>query len=408
MSLLHHTLKNFYKIFCPFIFLFIFQSTPLASETIRVLLPVTSNKIKITFEKGEIFSDETESVDCRELQESDEISEIINKEKREHKLRPVIAVESRQSFDIKLNDGIMLTENRNVSGTSRRENIIDPNKKYRSLIFHNQSPTLEINGNFIKGDLEIRFVSGTFKIINVIDIEDYLKYTISKEMNPTWPIEALKAQAVLARTFVLKKKYLMKNCLYDIGFSALDQVYGSFKEDYLEVIQAVSSTSGEVLKYNGEIIDALYHSCCGGNTSSAKEIFGFDKPYLTSRPCPCRGECPYGKGWSYKMKISELQKIFGLNKIDNIVEENNQIKIIGNRKILLSKNAFRERIGFNQLKSSKYSLTFSKSELKISGSGFGHTVGLCQYGAKSMAEENKDYKEILLHYFNGVTIEKIY
>ncbi|MCX7959457.1 MAG: SpoIID/LytB domain-containing protein, partial [Deltaproteobacteria bacterium] len=353
----------------------------------------------ITLEKGKIFSVQGDNFECRDTEDSDEISGLIGKgtDKYQEKRILIESVESKKTFNITLKNNII-----------RMRTPTDSVEQFKTLIFQNDSSVIGINGNFIKGDIEIRLVSGTFKIINIVDVEEYLRHSISKEMNPGWPLEALKAQAVLARTYVLKKKYYSRNCLYDIGSTTIDQVYGTFSEDSLDIIQAVSGTSGEVLKYRGEIIDALYHSCCGGKTAGSGGIFGAEKPYLTEVDCSCRGECPFGKGWRYVVSSERIRKIFGLKKLEKISEDGGKIKISGDKNVVLSKNSFREKIGFGELKSSNFTFKFTDGEMKITGRGFGHGVGLCQYGAKRMAEEGKNYIEILKHYFKDVTIEKIY
>jgi len=176
----------------------------------------------------------------------------------------------------------------------------------------------------------------------------------------------------------------------------------------MEVLQAVSGTTGEVIKYNGKIVDALYHSCCGGRTSSSKEVFGSDTPYLQGVECDCKGDCPYGKGWNYRMKTKSLEKILGLSNIKKIQSESGRVIITADKNLVISKNSLREKVGYNLLKSSQYNVRLNSGEVVFEGRGFGHTVGLCQYGAKRMAEEGKDYIEIIKHYFKGVTIEKIY
>jgi stage II sporulation protein D len=396
MELLHYAFKNIYKIFLPFAIFCLLNYEADASEDIRVLLPLPSSRLNITIEKGGLYYSDEKGVECRLDSESDEIAELIKGNKEEEKRGPILIeeVRSRKSYELIIKDSITI---KGIKG------------EYKNLILKNAGTTIEINGRFLRGDVEIRYISGTFRLINQLDVEDYLKYTISKEMNPKWEIEALKAQAVLARTYVLKKKYKSRGCLYDIQSSTIDQVYGSFESDYIEVIQAVSDTAGEVIKYRGEIIDALYHSCCGGKTSNSKEVFGFERPYLVSVECECRGECPYGKGWSHKIRLPKLSSILGLQGIESVYEENERVIIKSGKKIsVFSKNSFREKIGFQVLKSSNFHIRMSKDEVLIEGIGFGHGVGLCQYGAKKMAEEGKNYREILYHYFKGTTIEKIY
>jgi len=397
-------LEKYHKIFIFTIAFASFLQNLHAVESIRVLMPFKEKSMKVVIKKGRILTSLNYREECSEISDTDDISEILSRREKptnlgkSEGLNEVEKIENERVIILSFEkDGIVLT------GTEKKQQAI-----FKSLLIENTGGTISINGRLLRGNFEIRFIDGKYRFINEIDIEEYLRYTISKEMSPNWPIEALKAQTVLARTYVLKRKYQSRNCLYDIGSDTIDQVYGAFSEDSIEVLQAVSGTRGEVIKYNGEIIDALYHSCCGGKTASSKEIFGFEKPYLMSVDCECKGNCPFGKGWNYRVNLKSLEKVLGVSKIKNIQTDGGRVIIVADKKLFLSKNSLREKIGYNVLKSSQYAIKLSSNEVVFEGSGFGHTVGLCQFGAKRMAEEGKDYIEILKHYFNGVTIEKIY
>ncbi len=390
--------ENIYKII-GFSLLFVLINIDLyASENLRVLLPLDNKQLEIILMRGKIYEISDNRSDCPQdiFNDNDEISSLINNntgKTNQTEMNLIEQIGEERKIKIILDDRIR------ISGH---------NNRYKSILIKNESGSMSFNKNFIRGDLEIRIVSGTLKLINIINLEEYLRYTISKEMNSLWPIEALKAQAVLARTYALKKKYKSKTCLYDIGVTTLDQVYGTYNEDSIEVLTAVSSTEGEVLKYNGEIIEAFYHSCCGGHTSDSKDIFGTDLPYLKANECVCNGNCSYGRGWSIKVKLEDISKLLGIKNIEAVKVKNNKVVINGEKNLSLTKNAFREKIGFTKLKSSNYSIRMEGKDIIVQGKGFGHTVGLCQYGAKKMAEEGVNYRDILLHYFRGVSIEKIY
>jgi|GEM_PF-902751 len=405
VALIHQIPEKYHKILILVLSYLIYSQNLYATESIRVLIPFKERSMKIVIKKGRILIPAPLKGECVNTTDTDDIGRIVSKKGREgesaggDKLIEVERIDGERTINLRLEaSGIVIT------GTEKK---ID--ERFESLLFENGGGTISINGKLLRGNLEIRLVGGgQYRFINEIDIEEYLRYTISREMNPLWPIEALKAQTVLARTYVLKKKYQSNNCLYDIGSSTLDQVYGGFNEDSMEVLQAVSGTTGEVIKYNGEIVDALYHSCCGGRTSSSKEVFGSDTPYLQGVECDCKGDCPYGKGWSYRMKTKSLEKILGLSNIKKIQSESGRVIITADKNLVISKNSLREKVGYNLLKSSQYNVRLNSGEVVFEGRGFGHTVGLCQYGAKRMAEEGKDYIEIIKHYFKGVTIEKIY
>jgi len=293
-----------------------------------------------------------------------------------------------------------------------------------------ERPSSNILKNFEKkyrGVLYIQKYNDIYFIINKIDIEEYLYGVVGKETDKNYPFEALKAQSICSRTIALKKIYenKEKNLPFDITSTMFHQVYGSCEDD--EVIKSVEETKGEVLLYNDKIPDIFFHACCGGKTVSPSEIWegsnilyikGVDDPYCESSPYT---------NWERKFSKMELSKILDLQEIKEIkISEKDssgrakKVKIfLSNGKIIyltghqlrMNINSKTTNIIFKNpklLPSTLFSIENTKDEIIFLGKGYGHGVGMCQWGAKVMAEKGFSYKEILSHYFPLLEIKNIY
>ena len=145
--------------------------------------------------------------------------------------------------------------------------------------------------------------------INRLPLETYLLGIVGSEMSPAWPIEALKAQAVAARTYAMQRRMMMRaaNKRYDLASSVLSQVYKGAERIRPSVIRAVKETRGEVLAYSHSLVEALFHSTCGGKTVAAHEAFGHRVPYLKPKTCQwCRPSSRYR--WRVALPIDEVSK----------------------------------------------------------------------------------------------------
>jgi stage II sporulation protein D len=290
-----------------------------------------------------------------------------------------------------------------------------------------------INGNVYPGKIVISEFSDIL-IVNHVKIEDYLKGVIPYEMGnlPENQIEALKAQAVAARSFVMAHR--KPNEPFDISTTIWDQVYGGVSKTDKIINKAVESTRGVVGTYHGKIIDAKYSSTCGGVTENNENIWvGKRIPYLRSvrdagwdRKDFCRfsphyrWERVYDKKDFFEVVKKQVQDFFGKTpgKIEWIRitkrTRTNRVRIIEINtdigKFYLEKDQIRRLFSDHRgsLKSLMFQIKVKSSQIIVAGKGYGHGVGMCQYGAMEMAKEGYHYKRILTHFYKGIRLKKLW
>ena len=254
-------------------------------------------------------------------------------------------------------------------------------------------------------------------VLNVLPLETYLLGIVGSEMSPRWPIEALKAQAVAARSYALKRRMMMRqaNRPYDLADSVLSQVYKGAERIRPSVIRAVTETRGEVIAYRHDLVEALFHSTCGGHTVSAKSAFGRHVPYLRPKPCKwCRQSTRHR--WQISVPLDDLEKRLSRAKLirgdlRRVTRDDKSGHVVarddrGDRR--LRPKDVRKAVGYSELYSSRFTAATRGSRVKFSGRGFGHGVGMCQWGAKGMADAGRSYKQILEHYYANATVRRIY
>lgn len=260
------------------------------------------------------------------------------------------------------------------------------------------------------------------KSIESLNFEDYIAGVVAGEMYNEWPEEALKAQCILARTFAVdflqnkKSKYSGADISNDISEA---QAYN--KENINDKIKkAVSETSSLVIKYNDEYINAWFHSNSGGMTETANVGLNYTEEnpaYIKNVKSPENNTNSENFSWSYSFSKSEILK--ALSSMGISVSNINNIKLgeksstgrslnllIGDKSV--NANTFRLAIGSTKLKSTLIdSITINNDNIEFKGFGYGHGVGLSQWGAKILAEQGKDFNYIINYYFNNVKIVKI-
>lgn len=269
------------------------------------------------------------------------------------------------------------------------------------------------------GRLEVsRNTEGSgLSVINRLPLETYLLGIVGSEMNPLWPLEALKAQAVAARTYAMQRRVMMRaaNKPHDLAATVLSQVYKGAERIRPSVIQAVKETRGEVLAHDHELIEALFHSTCGGRTTSAKDGFGRAVPYLVSKPCEwCRGS--HRHRWELSFNIGDLSSRLkkarlAFKDLERFERPSGaaQVALVSKKeKRAASPREVRAAVGWSALYSEHFTAKTQGKKVVISGRGFGHGVGMCQWGAKGMADAGKSYREILEHYYQGARLARIY
>lgn len=250
-----------------------------------------------------------------------------------------------------------------------------------------------------------------------MDLEDYVIGVVAGEMPASFDMEALKAQAVASRTFALYKMDSVNN--YVLSTTISDQVYltmGEMKEKwgsdfeyyYNRVKTAVEATGGEILTYNGNIASTYYFAISNGYTDDALTVFNEDKDYLVSV------ESLWDKNYQSYSSTYTLSKASFLNKlgltgdsitISNVVRASNNYV----RQIDINGTTFTGIEVFNKLnlKSTDFTITVNGDDVSILTYGFGHGVGMSQYGAQGMASSGYTYQDILKHYYQNTEIVKI-
>lgn len=254
-----------------------------------------------------------------------------------------------------------------------------------------------------------------------LEIERYICGVVAAEMPASFSIEALKAQAVCARTYTFKKiidrhSYPMNANLSDDpdtcqAFISWDEFEKRHPYHYevlrKKIEEAVYATRGEYISYDDHPIDALYHSTCGGRTESAGDVWMKDVPYLQSVACHYCGNSSYYETvqvFSYQdlQKITEIEDDLNVEVIEHTVSGRaKKLRINGN---IMSAAQFRTLLN---LPSTCWDFDVQQTELIVNSRGYGHGVGLCQYGANGMAQEGKSYKSILNHYYTGIDLKKV-
>lgn len=261
---------------------------------------------------------------------------------------------------------------------------------------------------------EITIYRSNGSVIN-LNMTDYLIGVVSSEMPASFNLEALKAQSVLARTYALKAKQTGKKLTDTVSTQSyidIDQMKNkwgnSFNTYYNKIKNAVENTNGEYLSYNGNYIEALYHSTNNGKTESSLDVFGNYYPYLISV------SSEYDKNASSYLRTISMPLDTISNKLGLSLNNDSVISILsytdgGNiKEININGNNFsgkkvRELLG---LRSADFDISISDNNANITTRGYGHGVGMSQYGANGMANAGYSYKDILSHYYPGTTLTK--
>jgi stage II sporulation protein D len=280
-----------------------------------------------------------------------------------------------------------------------------------------------VEGKKYRGILEVdRDRNGTLTIINELSMEDYVMGVLAGEIPSSWPIEALKAQAIAARTFAVYQQgeARRKKQPYDLENTALFQMYQGSQFVNDRIRQAVSSTRGQVLTYHDAPIMALFHSNCGGKTSDSKNVWSQGQPYLKSIPCSF---CEKGEHfrWRVEMAVPDLVRklrsggavlsdIVQLQVLDR--DESDRVATLvlmdgdGQRKKIKGAT-FRMAAGPDLIRSTRFDAEVRGDKIVFNGKGWGHGVGLCQEGACGMAKQGYGAFDILRHYYHGVILDQL-
>lgn len=319
---------------------------------------------------------------------------------------------------------VVKNENNGLSLYEENGKLIG-NYKGKITLDGNLTP-IAINGKKYRGELEVIVnpqKPSTLHIVNEVMLEDYLKSVVPSESPASWPLESLKAQAVAARTYATGNWKRRENLGFDLMPTVADQMYTGIEAERDSSNQAVKETTGEILVFQGKPINALFFSCSGGYTDSASEVWNTNEyPYI--QPVKDFDQNAPKYKWEKSFSNQDLQA--GVKKLGEDVGEIKSIKgieftpqkrvkkveVIGTKgRVVLDSNKFRFAVGLNstlwEAEPEKNLLRSNPKNFVFKGGGWGHGLGMSQWGANQMSKEGKEYKEILMHYYTGVNLSNI-
>ncbi|URR34854.1 SpoIID/LytB domain-containing protein [Thermosynechococcus sp. HN-54] len=282
---------------------------------------------------------------------------------------------------------------------------------------------VRVGDRWYRGRLQLVSTSEGIIAINLVDVEDYLPSVVGKEMYPSWPLEALKAQAVASRSFVLFRRDRERRrpgSLFDVGATVTHQVYPGVSSETANTLAAVDATRGQVLTYNGQIIEAVFHASSGGHTENAEHVWQNPVPYL--RGTPDFDQVSPNFQWTVRFTAAQLQQrlpgigtIVGFRPLQLTPQGRVMaVEVVGTAgSRTISGSELRRVLGLHSTLltiTPEYGNVASQTgqsvpvAFTITGRGHGHGLGMSQWGAYGMALQGYTYDQILGHYYQGVTL----
>lgn len=270
---------------------------------------------------------------------------------------------------------------------------------------------ITLNGHTVLGQL--RFIAGrsAIQVINRLPLNTYLEGTLLGEMPASWPLEALKAQAIASRSYVLNRLKHPRSAHFALTADTLDQVYQSAQSTYDRIHQAVVATEGLVLGKNGSLVGAYFHSRCGGRTTNEKLVWDAPTKYHSSVECEFCQSKPFrwrstisaqellaSVGWAPRRSQIVLQRERPQGRVQSLKFK------LKNKQKNISANTLRERLGYERIKSALFRWSRNGDRVTLKGQGNGHGVGMCQWGAQHMARQGSTYQDILSHYYPQLSL----
>lgn len=282
------------------------------------------------------------------------------------------------------------------------------------IVVRSGEASVIINGRRFRGDaLFIAHADKTFSVVNYIQLEDYVKGVLYHEVSHYWPQEALKAQAVASRTFALYQMQENAARDFDVTSDFYSQVYGGKAAERYRTNLAVEFTRAETLTYEGRVFPAYFHATCGGRTEDASLLWHIAMPPLKGVACNFCKDSPHFR-WHYVVSLKELEN--DLKEAGYVFAHITGIEVLGRdpsgrvtqvritdqgHRVDVAAKDLRSWLGPTILRSTNFTVSLSGEDAVFQGFGWGHGVGLCQWGAYFMAKEGYSYRDILSFYYPG-------
>lgn len=268
-----------------------------------------------------------------------------------------------------------------------------------------------VDDSWYRGRVLLLAADGKITAVNWVDLETYLFSVLGGEMHANWPQEALKAQAVAARTYALYRRERSAHKIYDVGVNTSYQVYKGLASESPATQTAVQATQGQVLTYGNQVIEAVFHSSSGGYTENAEDIWQRPAPYL--RGVPDFDQTAPVFQWSETFTAEQFQKrVVGIGQVRQAIPERvtPRGRVVSMRlegtsgSRTISGRELRQALN---LRSTLFTIAIADNTIRIDGRGFGHGIGMSQWGAFAMAQQGYSYQQILSHYYQGTALSQL-
>ena len=275
---------------------------------------------------------------------------------------------------------------------------------------------LRINGRDYAAPLELLRAGDGISVVNEVALEDYLAGVLRAEAGDKFPREALRAQAIVARTYAAYQRVLNAGKPYHILATTVHQVYAGRVPPASPLWDAVRETTGQVLLWEGEVFPAFYHTESGGYTEDPRTVFAArTMPGLKPVVCPFSAGSPH-YFWNFDIRLADLEDALRRGGVDvgqvrrvTVTERTPSLRaatvaVTGTRgEVQIRGNDFRRMLGYDTFKSTLFAVAVDGDMARFAGRGYGHGVGMCQWGAKGMAERGYTARQILEFYYPGTT-----
>lgn len=264
-------------------------------------------------------------------------------------------------------------------------------------------------------DTGLAIAVATARGVRQVPLEQYVAGVVGSEMPSSWPLEALKAQAVAVRTYALWQRQRRAGQRYHVRSTVLDQVYRGRVDADAPAARAAAATQGQVLVWQGELAHTYFHATCGDHTAGGQEVWGDGQPYLRGVQCGFCRDAGKQFRWSAHvdwnelnraLKSTEVGRVKGLRMGSRFPSGRLQtVRVTGRGSQDIRATKLRALVGYNRLPSTWISrIQPTSSGVTFTGQGHGHGVGMCQWGARGMANKGAPFKQILAHYYPGTRL----
>ncbi len=270
-----------------------------------------------------------------------------------------------------------------------------------------------LNGRVFKGDMLLIRDSNRLSAVNYVELEDYIKGVLYHEVSHYWPEEALRAQAVVSRTFVLYQAQANTKNDFDVTNDTYSQLYGGLTSERFRTNRAVDETRRQVLTYKKKLFPTYFSATCGGHTEDSSVLWNISLPPLKGVVCEFCKESPH-YNWHVVLSQDEVRdklKAAGykVKKVKSIEIQSRDssgritgLKLIDDdRETKIKAKDFRSIIGSTVIRSTNFTVSPAGDDLVFEGFGWGHGVGMCQWGSYFFAKAGRTHQEILKYYYPG-------